>query len=103
MEAKELMVLMIFLPDFTSLEIFLSFCWDWYVGFSVSCLFCFCCRFFFLPCFVFVVVFVCFCFLHEQQNQIILHCIFFPIAGILADFALQATMFTAFLALDARR
>ena len=59
--------------------------------------------FFFLPCFVFVVVFVCFCFLHEQQNQIILHCKFFPIAGILADFALQATMFTAFLALDARR
>ena len=62
MEAKELMVLMIFLPDFTSLEIFLSFCWDWYVGFSVSCLFCFCCRFFFFALFCFCCCFRLFLF-----------------------------------------
>ena len=58
MRAKELMVLMIFLPDFTCLKIFLSFCWNWYVvvvlffcvlfflGFFVGfSLFCFCCCF----------------------------------------------------------
>ena len=73
MRAKELMVLMIFLPDFTCLKIFLSFCWNWYVGYFCCCCFVFLCLVFcfvlfcfvfcwFFLCFVFVVVFVCFCF-----------------------------------------
>lgn len=52
------MVLMIFIPDFTCLKIFLSFCWNWYVGYFCCCCFVFLCLVLFCFLLIFFVLFL---------------------------------------------